>query len=331
MEVMEQGWERHHPFLALDPPALEARLRDPFPGARVVRAEPLAGGLRNSNYRVWLAGRPAPVVVRLYTADPAACRREVALAALVGSSVPVPAVLHADPEAEPPLTVTAWVEAVRLDALLRNGEPAGPAESAAGSAGEVLARIHRFSFPAAGFLGPDLEVRQPLDLSDAGWPAHMEHFLFRGRAGDRLGPDLTRRLWRLVGEQAPRLAPLRGARSLVHADYKPWNLLVAPRDRVPGKPWSLVAVLDWEFAFAGPPLDDLAIFLRHRATLPPGYAEAFLHGYAAAGGVLPPDWEAQARLLDLLNLCSMLDQPGGGSARTRDISALIRATVDGWS
>jgi Ser/Thr protein kinase RdoA (MazF antagonist) len=328
---MEQRWERHHPFLSLDPPALEARLRAPFPGARVVRAEPLAGGLRNSNYRVWLAGRAAPVVVRLFTADPAACRREVALAALVGGSVPVPAILHADPAAEPPLTVTAWVEGVRLDALLRDGVGDGPAEGAAGAAGEVLARIHRFSFPGAGFLGPDLEVRQPLDLSDAGWPGHMEHFLFRRGVGDRLGQDLTRRLWRLVGEQAPRLAPLRGERSLVHADYKPWNLLVAPRDRSPSEPWSLAAVLDWEFAFAGPPLVDLAIFLRHRATLPPAYTRAFLHGYAAAGGALPADWEAQTRLLDLLNLCSMLEQPGGGSARaTRDIAGLIRATVDSW-
>jgi Ser/Thr protein kinase RdoA (MazF antagonist) len=194
----------------------------------------------------------------------------------------------------------------------------------------VLARIHRFSFPNAGFLGPELEVRQPLDLSDAGWPGHMEHFLFRRGVGDLLGPDLTRRLWRLVGEQAPRLAPLRGARSLVHADYKPWNLLVAPRDRSPRESWSLAAVLDWEFAFAGPPLVDLAIFLRHRATLPAAYSQAFLHGYGAAGGVLTADWEAQARLLDLLNLCSMLDQPGGGSARTRDIGDLIRAAVDGW-
>lgn len=92
----------------------------------------------------------------------------------------------------------------------------------------------------------------------------------------------------------------------------------------------MAGVLDWEFAFAGPPLVDVAIFLRHRATLPPEYTRGFLAGYAAAGGHLPDDWSAQTKLLDLLNLCSMLEQPGGGSARAGDIRRLMLATLEGW-
>ncbi|MGH2353027.1 MAG: phosphotransferase family protein, partial [Chloroflexota bacterium] len=176
--------------------------------------------------------------------------------------------------------------------------------------------------------------------SDAGWTGHMEHFLVRGRAGAALGDDLVGRLRRLVTAQAPRLASLPGACTLVHADYKPWNLLVRlrgpagaarPAGGAGADGWEVTAVLDWEFAFAGPPLVDVAIFLRHAAELPPEYARGFLAGYAARGGRLPEDWPARAKLLDLLNLCSMLDQPGGGAARARDIRRLIRATVDGWA
>ena len=346
MEPLEQRWQRHHPFLELDRAALEQRLRAVFPGVRVLAAAPLAGGLRNTNYRVRLAGQPArEVVVRLYTADPAACRREAALAARVRGAVPVPPVLHADPDADPPLAVTAWVEGTRLDEVLRAGDPAA-VEGAACAAGAVLARIHAVTFAGPGFLGPDLEVREALDLGGAGWAGAMEHFLGPGRAGAALGADLVGRLRRLVAAQAPRLAPLRGARALVHADYKPWNLLVRPLGApsalgapasTPGGAaaaaggWAVAAVLDWEFAFAGPPLVDVAIFLRHAAELPPEYARGFLAGYAAGGGRLPADWPAETKLLDLLNLCSMLAQPGGGAARARDIRSLILATVDAWA
>jgi aminoglycoside phosphotransferase (APT) family kinase protein len=89
----------------------------------------------------------------------------------------------------------------------------------------------------------------------------------------------------------------------------------------------VAAVLDWEFAFAGPPLVDLAVFLRHRETLPAAYTAGVLAGYAAAGGSVPADWAVQTRLLDLLNLCSMLAQPGGGAARSRDLGALVGATL----
>jgi hypothetical protein len=55
-----------------------------------MEADLLGGGLRNPNYRLHLAGDPRPVVLRLYTADTAACAREVSLMGLVGERVPVP-------------------------------------------------------------------------------------------------------------------------------------------------------------------------------------------------------------------------------------------------
>jgi Ser/Thr protein kinase RdoA (MazF antagonist) len=324
MPSMQQGWERRYPFLELGREALGRLLRRGFPGARVLEAEPLTAGLRNTNYRVRLLGRAEPVVVRLYTADPAACRREVALTTLVRSSVPVPEVLYADPRADPPLAVLRWIEGVKLDDLLRSGD-AADVQAAAFAAGTVLARIHTYQFGGSGFLGPDLRVARPLNIG-TGWAGYIDGFLGRGQAGARLGADLSRRLSRMAAANAGCVLRLRDDRSLVHADFKPWNLLVR---RAAGT-WTVAGVLDWEFAFAGPPLVDLAIFLRHEASLPPEYARGFVAGYSLAGGHLPTDWRWVAKLLDLLNLCSMLDQPGGDGAFVEEIRALVRATVGAW-
>jgi hypothetical protein len=72
--AVEQGWPRRHPLLELDRDAIRSLL-----GSAVLEAEVLTGGRRNTNYRLRMADEPRPVVLRLYTADPAACAREVAL------------------------------------------------------------------------------------------------------------------------------------------------------------------------------------------------------------------------------------------------------------
>jgi aminoglycoside phosphotransferase (APT) family kinase protein len=110
---------------------------------------------------------------------------------------------------------------------------------------------------------------------------------------------------------------------LQHADYKSWNLLV--RD---GR---IAAVLDWEFAFAGPRLNDIGIFLRYSERQPPAFEERFVRGYLAAGGQLPPDWRRLARLQDLISLCWFLEQPVEDLVKIRDVTPLIERTIELFS
>lgn len=319
---MEQGWARRHPFLELDLAGAQQRIRTAIPTARVLRLDALSGGLRNSNYRVTLAAPPDTLVLRLYTADPTACAREAALARLVGEIMPVPAVLHAEPGADPPFAIMSWIEGTRLDELLRDTDAAS-IERVARAAGRTLAAIHHLNFPTPGFLDGDLNVVEPLPMGGADWLAYLQHFLYEQGVGALLGEDLSESLWRLAETNAPLLDSIREDAGLVHADYKPWNLLV----RSEGTEWMIVGVLDWEFAFAGSPLFDVAIFLRQEAVLPPEYRRGFIAGYEAAGGRLPQGWSRLCKLLDLLNLCSMLDGPGLGDAFVQDVRALARATL----
>ena len=89
----------------------------------------------------------------------------------------------------------------------------------------------------------------------------------------------------------------------------------------------IAGVLDWEFAFSGPPLNDIGIFVRHSQSLPRVYLERFARGYVEAGMPLPPDWLRLARLIDLLSLCYFLERPEDDPAVLRDIRPLIETTL----
>lgn len=305
----------------MNPSEIEALIQPFAAGARVVEAVPLGGGLRNTNYRLRLSSRPEPVVLRLFSADPSACPREAALARLVGAHVPVPTVLHSEPDAEPPWNIVTWMEGERFDQVLKT---ASDDEIGAMSrdAGQVLARIHAFTFAAAGFLGPDLSVGA-LDGYSGDWSEMLTGWLLHGRSGTRLGPRLTERLLRFVDDNAHRMKTVSIRAHLLHSDYKPWNLLVAGPE--------VAAVLDWEFAFSGWPLNDVGIYLRHSASLPPAYLDGFIGGYVDAGGELPADWRRLARLIDLISLCYFLERPEEDPAVVRDVRPLIETTLNDFA
>ena len=226
--------------------------------------------------------------------------------------------VYAQPTADPPWSILSWLDGARFDHFLVDADHS-QIEAVASSAGRVLAAIHSFSFPTAGFFGPDLSIEYPIDASN-GWTSLFEEWLFRGRAGPRLGDDLRSRLWRVITANEWRLDEVRDDPRLLHADYKPWNLLVRDGE--------VAAVLDWEFAFAGPPLNDVGIFLRHSRALPASYARGFERGYREAGGRLPEGWRRLSRLLDLLSLCQFLERPEDDPAVLRDVRPLIEMTVD---
>ena len=66
-------------------------------GRRVISAEPLAGGYRNSNFKLVLDGPTDSLVLRIYEHDPALCQKELDILRLIAGSVPVPEVVEAAP------------------------------------------------------------------------------------------------------------------------------------------------------------------------------------------------------------------------------------------
>src|SRR5262249_28848149 len=158
---------------------------------------------------------------------------------------------------------------------------------------------------------------------DISWADMLGGWLTDGSFGKSLTPQRRSGLLEIVRGNASSMASLMSGARLVHADYKPWNLLV--RDG------AISGVLDWEGAYSGNSLVDLGIYLRYSDRLPPEYRDAFAAGYVEAGGQLPDNWFRLVRLTDLTNLGYFLEFRGGDEAILRDVLPLIDRTLEDFA
>jgi aminoglycoside phosphotransferase (APT) family kinase protein len=317
---------RAEPRRGLPAPVLERIVHAAFPGCRVLSSEPLGDGKRNANLKLQLDPAPKPVVLRIYEHDPSLCRKEVDLMRLVGGSVPVPEVIHAEPhgwEDLPPFTLTRWVDGISFRDLKRSGDADGIAQ-AAYAAGETLAAIGRFQFPKPGWIGPGPTVASPLLEGADPMPRFIDLCLASENLQRRLPVELRDRTHVLSWSSAPQFAALDREASLVHGDFNKRNLLVRRADAR----WRVAAVLDWEFAVSSSPLADLGSFLRYERAARPLAEPHFSAGYRRAGGRLPHDWRRLARLVDLVALCESLTHDQLPDDVITELVELVRATIE---
>ncbi len=130
-----------------------------------------------------------------------------------------------------------------------------------------------------------------------------------------------------------RVPPWDGRMVLVHGDFRVGNLLVDAT--------GLRGVLDWEFAHLGDPHEDLAwITLRDwrferdaKAVGGLGDLDAYLHGYASAGGgAVDRDaltwWELLGNLRWAVTCHTQAERHLGGSDRSVELASLGRKAAE---
>jgi hypothetical protein len=91
--------------------------------------------------------------------------------------------------------------------------------------------------------------------------------------------------------------------------------------------WRVAALMEWEFAWSGPPLYDLGVMWRDSHRLPRAFGERLMEEFAQHGGELPAQWLLIARLLDLINLCDFLARSDADARTVEDARALIEWIV----
>ncbi len=140
------------------------------------------------------------------------------------------------------------------------------------------------------------------------------------RARDRLTPEMVSNISQVMGEYA-HLLPDASERHLVHADFDSSNILVNEVDGL----WKVSGVLDWEFAFSGSVLWDVANMLRYAHKMPFDFQNAFLEGLTNSGIQLPENWQITVQLLNLLSLldCLKRSDPKRCPNQCADICALV--------
>ena len=146
---------------------------------------------------------------------------------------------------------------------------------------------------------------------------HGQELLDAGRGGDvlRACGTMLRRIHRIDPGEITAALPgaAGGGHVLVHGDYGPNNVLLDPATS------EITAVLDWEWAHAGDPAEDLAWcewIVRMHHPRHAGLIGRFFSGY---GGEIPP-WQARQAIMtgrcrSLLDLCHRQEPGGPGEAQ----------------
>ncbi len=325
---MREDWPRSRPVLVLDATLVEGLIEPLFPGCRIIEMAPVAGGLTNTNLRLRLADRPAPILLRFYQRSGDLAHKEMALCRMVEKQVRVPSYLHFAPEN--PVTghafaVLDWVEGMTLDAALPRLD-SGTLTGLADAIGRTLAAIHEFTYEHFGFFNADLNVPLPIDLSRAGLVAYLHQCLVEGLGGARLGAELTAAVLAFAAREGHRVEEWQRKACLVHGDFNPSNILI--RQTADGSAWKLAAIIDWEFAFAAAPAFDFGILLRPPLGGAVAFVAALEQGYRAGGGDMPADWQRIARITDLFSFADILHHPETSGAVVEDAKRVITRLIE---
>jgi aminoglycoside phosphotransferase (APT) family kinase protein len=216
-----------------------------------------------------------------------------------GAGVPSPRVLHVLTPADDLGTgfIMARVEGETIPRkILRDAQFDGVRLKLAQQLGEILAGIHaidRAKLPHLRTMSSTSEIAQlDAEYRSFGWPRPVFELALRWLSRNDPGPS----------------AQL----TLVHGDFRHGNLIIGPD--------GVRAVLDWELAHLGDPMEDLGWICVNswrfgeidRPVGGLGTREEFFAGYAARGGTVDPArvnfWEVMGTLRWGIMCCGMMQR-----------------------
>lgn len=323
---MRENWTRSDQQLTLSENELELLLKPAFPNARVVHSQPASGGLANTNIRVVLDNRKAPLLVRIWTRDSEQAQKEFRIISAVKQTVPVPELFHFSSENSInglPYAIMEWFDAPRLE-LVYERLSKSELMQLANSLGQVMQAIHDYKFPTYGMLDSKLKVSEPIEIGAAGMIAFAHQCLIEKNGKEHLSDDFTERIFEFVEQYGPLLDEWKGEPCLTHSDFGGSNILVHDV----GQGFEVAAVLDWEFAFSGSPLFDFGNLLRPPLGGLGNFADALANSYREHGGELPNDWARLIRLVDLSAWLDFLARPNVTTRVVADAKSVIADTID---
>jgi aminoglycoside phosphotransferase (APT) family kinase protein len=313
----EAQWERTEPFYALDRQSADRMVEQFEPKHSIEHLEPLPGGKVNSNYLLKLDGVEQRFVLRVYPEGRnETAAKEWMLWGFLRASIPMPRVFlcsMSEAAGFRPFTIQEFVEGEDLENALAHGTAISPA--LARSLGELLARLHGHRYTSCGFIDSNLQVVEELPSRTQWIPGFLRQY-----AGGRLGEEVSRGLTEFLARNEQLHRELSEEFCLVHADFKPSNIMV--------KDGKVQAVVDWEGTMAASGYDDLGLFIRCEEQMSAEVERHLSEAYfGCLGKNVPRNWKQKARLCDLEHLVCMMNSDVERPAKYRDLKQLIEKRI----
>lgn len=314
--MFKVDWEKTSVTYQLQEGMVEKMVRLAYPDKKLISSELIAGGCANLNYKIQLKDKTHPLILRVYLRDQDAAYREQKLAALIKETVPAPLTHYIGELEGHHFAITEFIPGLSLrDFLLSNAPDAIGAVMS--EVGMILSKITAYEFSKAGFLNKDLEV---VEYESSDVIKFGQNCLNDRTVVSVLSPEVIAEIKQTI-EQHASLFATGDEKHLVHGDFDPANILV---DKINGS-WIVTGILDWEFAFSGSYLWDVANMLRYAYKMPPEFQNSFIDALQKNGIKLPSHWRTTIHLLNLSSLLDLLKRsdPQRHPKRCADISKLI--------
>lgn len=315
--VFKKEWEKVSAIYSLPNTTIEQMVKMAYPSKNLVFHEIITSGCANLNIKIQLDSDFSPLILRIYLRDKDAVYREKKIGELLKDKIPIPQIFYIGKFEEYYFSLVEFIQGVTLSDFLIH-QPQNKSFKLMYDVGAILAKITRYEFSKSGFFNKDLtsisEFPEDFILNFAN--TCLEH----NNVSHLLDANTISKIERNFYKYQYLFDSLK-EKHLVHGDFDPSNILV---NQVAGK-WQISGILDWEFAFSGSVLCDIANMLRYAHKMPIQFQNEFLKGLIENGICLPENWQILAHLSNLLALldCLQRAEPQKQPKKCADINGLI--------
>ena len=320
--TFKADWEKTSENFKLPHGILEKMASVAYPNDKLELAEIISGGCANLNIKVKFKNLNSPLILRVYLRDPEAAWREQRLAELLSPNIPIPRILKICKYENYTFAIAEFMPGIALRDLLLSDDNV-PVAKIMYKVGAMLAFIAKHTFPMSGFFDKNLHVLT--ELGQKGYLDFVKTCLNNSEILSRLDTKIISSIEQFISKYST-LFPSNKESCLVHADFDPANILVGETNNG----WEVTGILDWEFAFSGSMLCDVANMLRYAHKMPIEFEQGFLNGLQDSGIKLPQNWKITVDLLNVLSLldCLVKANPTHRPNQYKDILALIEHILE---
>ncbi|HOD54274.1 MAG TPA: aminoglycoside phosphotransferase family protein [Candidatus Cloacimonadota bacterium] len=255
-------------------------------------------GKSTSNYQLKQKNSHEKYVLRILPQQDESCRKELLISQYLNEVIPIPEIYYTNETCtiiDKPYQIVEFIEGISLAQYLMEGNELS--SELTESIAEKSALIHRTIYEKEGSINAQFEIGDDFPPIKTWYDFFLSHL-----AGERLGETLKNEVISDVKRFRDEFDEVCSYFVLSHGDFRPENMLVFN-----GK---LQALIDWEYALSAPVYFDTGQFFRYSELFPRKTERLYVSAYNAnALYPMAKDWRLKGRLMDCVNLLSLLNLP----------------------